>query len=53
MFKKIKDQLDNEKQYKISLKRIISIVPSQTEFLYDLGLEGASQNVAQPKNSLL
>lgn len=38
MFKQIKDQLDIKTQYKISFKRIISTVPSQTEFLYDLGL---------------
>jgi ABC-type Fe3+-hydroxamate transport system substrate-binding protein len=39
MFKQIKDQLNTEIQYNIPLKRIISTVPSQTEFLYDLGLE--------------
>lgn len=39
MFKEIKDQLNRKVQYKIPLKRIISTVPSQTEFLYDLGLE--------------
>jgi ABC-type Fe3+-hydroxamate transport system substrate-binding protein len=39
MIKQINNQLNNEIQYKISRNKIISIVPSQTEFLYDLGLE--------------
>jgi ABC-type Fe3+-hydroxamate transport system substrate-binding protein len=41
MFKQIKNQLNQNIQYNIPLKRIISTVPSQTEFLYDLGLEEA------------
>ena len=39
MIKQINNQLNNEIQYKILRNKIISIVPSQTEFLYDLGLE--------------
>jgi ABC-type Fe3+-hydroxamate transport system substrate-binding protein len=39
MFRQIKDQSNRNIQYNIPLSRIISIVPSQTEFLYDLGLE--------------
>lgn len=35
----IKDQLDNLHQFETSPKRIVSLVPSQTELLYDLGLE--------------
>lgn len=37
----IKDQLDNLHQFETSPKRIVSLVPSQTELLYDLGLEDA------------
>lgn len=36
---KLKDQLGNQLNFKDSPKRIISLVPSQTELLYDLGLE--------------
>ena len=36
---KLKDQLNREVNFKTSPKRIISLVPSQTELLYDLGLE--------------
>ncbi|QHI36238.1 Vitamin B12-binding protein [Kordia antarctica] len=35
----IKDQLQRELIFKTTPKRIISLVPSQTELLYDLGLE--------------
>jgi iron complex transport system substrate-binding protein len=37
--KLFKDQLSNSLTFETSPKRIISIVPSQTELLYDLGLE--------------
>lgn len=33
------DQLGNQHSFKTTPKRIISLVPSQTELLYDLGLE--------------
>ncbi|WP_046756958.1 ABC transporter substrate-binding protein [Kordia jejudonensis] len=36
---KIKDQLHRELHFETPPKRIISLVPSQTELLYDLGLE--------------
>ena len=37
--KQFTDQLGNTHTFEISPKRIISLVPSQTELLYDLGLE--------------
>lgn len=37
--KTYKDSLGNQFQFKTSPKRIVSLVPSQTELLYDLGLE--------------
>jgi len=36
--KKVTDQTDNEVQFSYPPQRIISLVPSQTELLYDLGL---------------
>ena len=33
------DQLGNQHSFKTTPKRIVSLVPSQTELLYDLGLE--------------
>ncbi|WP_395077858.1 ABC transporter substrate-binding protein [Flavobacterium sp.] len=39
MDKIFKDQLGNTHNFQTSPKRIISLVPSQTELLYDLGLE--------------
>jgi len=35
------DQMGNSLDFAESPKRIISLVPSQTELLYDLGLEGS------------
>ena len=35
----MKDQIGNQLNFKAAPKRIISLVPSQTELLYDLGLE--------------
>lgn len=37
----LKDQLNNQVVIKKTPKRIVSLVPSQTELLYDLGLEDA------------
>ena len=37
--KQFTDQLGNQHTFETSPKRIISLVPSQTELLYDLGLE--------------
>lgn len=37
--KTLTDQLGNQHSFETSPKRIISLVPSQTELLYDLGLE--------------
>ena len=37
--KTLTDQLGNQHTFETSPKRIISLVPSQTELLYDLGLE--------------
>lgn len=34
-----KDQIDVEHAFKLAPKRIVSLVPSQTELLFDLGLE--------------
>ena len=36
---KVIDQLDREINFSTKLNRIVSLVPSQTELLYDLGLE--------------
>ena len=36
---KLKDQLGGEHQFETTPKRIVSLVPSQTETLFDLGLE--------------
>lgn len=36
---KMRDQMDNDVEIPFRSKRIISLVPSQTELLYDLGLE--------------
>lgn len=36
---KVKDQLETEHQFESTPKRIVSLVPSQTETLFDLGLE--------------
>ncbi|HRE76958.1 MAG TPA: helical backbone metal receptor [Flavobacterium sp.] len=51
---KIKDQLDNLHQFETSPKRIVSLVPSQTELLYDLGLEdqivGITKFCVHPKH---
>ena len=38
---KLQDQIGQELHFKSAPKRIISLVPSQTELLYDLGLEDA------------
>src|SRR5690554_7798280 len=37
----MKDQLDRIISFKSTPKRIVSLVPSQTELLYDLGLESS------------
>jgi len=37
--KQLKDQLGTLHSFETAPKRIISLVPSQTELLYDLGLE--------------
>lgn len=37
--KTLKDQLGNTHSFETTPKRIVSLVPSQTELLYDLGLE--------------
>ncbi|TNE55098.1 MAG: cobalamin-binding protein [Bacteroidetes bacterium] len=37
--RRIQDQMGREVSLKGPVKRVVSIVPSQTEFLYDLGLE--------------
>lgn len=39
MQKTVKDQLGNEVMFNYPPKRIVSIVPSQTELLFDLGLD--------------
>ena len=39
IMKQIKDQLGTLHSFETAPKRIISLVPSQTELLYDLGLE--------------
>ncbi|AWM12726.1 helical backbone metal receptor [Flavobacterium sp. NRK F10] len=39
MAKTLKDQLGTEHIFETTPKRIVSLVPSQTELLYDLGLE--------------
>nr|WP_291119885.1 helical backbone metal receptor [Flavobacterium sp. UBA6135] len=41
MSKKFTDQLGNQHTFETTPKRIVSLVPSQTELLYDLGLEDA------------
>lgn len=41
MAKILKDQLGTEHQFETTPKRIVSLVPSQTELLFDLGLEDA------------
>lgn len=43
----IKDQLDNLHQFETSPKRIVSLVPSQTELLYDLGLEDSMVGITK------
>jgi ABC-type Fe3+-hydroxamate transport system substrate-binding protein len=48
------DQLGNQHTFKTTPKRIISLVPSQTELLYDLGLEeeivGITKFCVHPKH---
>jgi ABC-type Fe3+-hydroxamate transport system substrate-binding protein len=48
------DQLGNQHYFKTTPKRIISLVPSQTELLYDLGLEeeivGITKFCVHPKH---
>lgn len=41
MSKIVTDQLGNQHTFETTPKRIVSLVPSQTELLYDLGLEDA------------
>jgi len=50
----LRDQLANEHRFATSPKRIVSLVPSQTELLYDLGLEenivGITKFCVHPKH---